>query len=97
MNITDKQPHVLRSRNCCLTKECTTSPNINFSKAAHGQAQAQLTSAYKLFGPDIAGPNFVLLTCTVKSSQSAARELVGFRCKYIGVNGPKDVGPSASF
>ena len=47
--------------------------NNLFFKAAHGQAQAQLTSAYKLrlFGPDIAGPNFVLLTCIVKSSQSA--------------------------
>ena len=57
----------------------------------------QLTSAYKLrlFGPDIAGPNFVLLNCIVKSSQSAARELVGFRCKYI--RGPDYVGPSESF
>ena len=64
--------------------------------AAHGQAQAQLTSAYKLrlFGPYIAGPNFVLLTCIVKSSQSAARQLVGFRCKYIGVNEPEYVSPS---
>ena len=69
-------------------------------KAAHGQAQAQLTSAYKLrllFGPDIAGPNFGLLTCIVKFFQSAARELVGFRYKYIGVNGSKYVGPSGSF
>ena len=24
-------------------------------------------------------------------------ELVGFRCKYIGVNGPEYVGPSGSF